>query len=159
VPGGCVTCTAVMTKQRDTRTWPTYSLAIALAPFRFLPGRMGRPDQSDLSRPWRGSLPMARDRPESATGASTVGTSAWSLAWPAGMVNLLWASGGTTATVPPGETVDKGVIWGQADDDRNETRFPGVRASVPRQVAGPDEWETLPPGDTVSRSTATRPSR
>lgn len=119
MPGGCVTYTAVVPKLGDARTWHACSLAIALAPFCGPASRGARPYPGDrLSlRPEPRSVASGRRR---CTHQPVAGaTSAWSLAWPAGLPSLLWVTAGAGIPAPRTESADKGVIWGLNANDRN----------------------------------------
>ena len=125
MPGGCVTYTAVVPKQGDARTWHAYSLAIALAPFCYSSSRPARSHPESRLSPRPGPRSVAIGQRRRAHQPAAEATSAWSLAWPAGMPSLLWANAGTDVPVPPADSADSGVIWGCKTAFPNETLPPG----------------------------------
>lgn len=152
MPGDYVTYTAVVPGQGGARTWHAYSLAIALAPFGHPSGQVARPyPEGRLSlRPGPGSVAIGRRR--CAHQPAVEATSAWSLAWPTGLVSLLWACAGADVTASPAESRDKGVVWGLKTDDRNEARPPGDRTAILCPGPGPAAYarETTPPSRRAS---------
>ena len=158
-----MTFTAVGPKQGGARTWRAYSLAIALAPFGNPSSWVARPYPGDRLSLRPGPRPgyVAVGRRRCAHQPAAAATSAWRLAWPAGMPSLLWAAAAAGAAVPPTGSGDKGVIWGLNADAQNETQTPGARAFVPRPAAGPAACtrEAMPPGGNASWLTTSRGSR